>query len=51
MVKTKVVELEILYRTGVTRRSRSRSDDSLCPKYFLLKKSKKRFLVLNFFEL
>ena len=39
MVKTKIVELEILYKTGVTRRSRSLPDDSLCPKYFPKKKN------------
>ena len=36
--KTKVVELEILYKTGVTRRSRSLSDDSLCPSCFFIEK-------------
>ena len=34
LVKIKVVELEILYKTGVTRPSNSLSDDSLCSKYF-----------------
>ena len=34
LVKTKVVELEILYKTGVTRPSNSLSNDSLCSKYF-----------------
>ena len=34
LVKTKVVELEILYKTGVTRPSRSLPNDSLCSKYF-----------------
>ena len=34
LVKTKVVELEILYKTGVTRPSHSLPNDSLCSKYF-----------------
>ena len=35
LIKTKVVELELLYKTGVHRGTRLLSDDGLCPKYFL----------------
>ena len=43
LVKTKVVELEILYKTGVTRPSRSLPNDSLCSKYFFYNIKKYEF--------
>ena len=49
LVKTKVVELEILYKTGVTRPSNSLSNDSLCPKYFFNNIKKSDFFKVFFF--